>query len=167
MQGARQWSVKHAKGLDRLYRLVEAGLVAVHPLLLRLGYKRAERLVYFFEKRVKGLLFGSQSCGQCVLGATGMACPMNCPKHIRNGPCGGVRQDGSCELDPSMPCVWVLAWEGSQRIRAGTEKIQLVQPAVDHSLAGSSAWLRAASLRAAEEKAAPAAQAVGEGHASN
>ena len=29
-------------------------------------------------------------CGQCALPVTGYACPMTCPKQLRNGPCGGV-----------------------------------------------------------------------------
>jgi hypothetical protein len=37
-----------------------------------------------------------------------MSCPMNCPKSIRNGPCGGVRLNGHCEIKPEMRCVWVL-----------------------------------------------------------
>ena len=42
----------------------------------------------------------SQSCGQCIVGYTGLSCPMNCPKKMRNGPCGGVRPDGRCEVEP-------------------------------------------------------------------
>ena len=38
-------------------------------------------------------------CGQCVLHSTGMTCPMTCPKTLRNGPCGGVREDGDCEVE--------------------------------------------------------------------
>ena len=49
---------------------------------------------------VKGLLFDCRMCGQCVLSSTGMSCPMNCPKSLRNGPCGGVRADGNCEVKP-------------------------------------------------------------------
>lgn len=150
---ARRWAVRQARGLAALYAAVEACLKAAHPLLRRIGYARVEPLVYAVERPIKRLLFDSQSCGQCLLGSTGMACPMNCPKQIRNGPCGGVRQDGSCELDPQMPCVWVQAWEGSQRLAEGVQKIQLVQPALNHRLQGTSAWLREARRKAEQGKA--------------
>jgi hypothetical protein len=80
-------------------------------------------------------------CGQCVLSSTGMSCPMNCPKTLRNGPCGGVRPDGNCEVKPDMRCVWVDAWEGSSRMRNG-QAIRVIQIAVDHRLQGHSSWLR-------------------------
>src|SRR5260221_11052234 len=54
----------------------------------------------------KGAIFNCQMCGQCVLPSTGMTCPMNCPKNLRNGPCGGVRPNGHCEVVPAMRCVW-------------------------------------------------------------
>jgi methylenetetrahydrofolate reductase (NADPH) len=57
-------------------------------------------------------------CGQCVLHSTGMTCPMNCPKTLRNGPCGGVREDGHCEVKPEMRCVWLKAYERSRPCRA-------------------------------------------------
>ena len=50
------------------------------------------------EAAVKKPIWGCQMCGQCVLHSTGMTCPMNCPKMLRNGPCGGVRPDGNCEV---------------------------------------------------------------------
>ena len=82
-------------------------------------------------------------CGECALQATGMSCPMNCPKQLRNGPCGGVRPDGGCEVKPEMRCVWVEAWEGSRRMRDG-DAINRVQVAVDFDLQGKSSWLRVA-----------------------
>ena len=69
-----------------------------------------------------------------------MSCPMNCPKNLRNGPCGGVREGGYCEITPSMPCVWVKAWEGAQNMRHGN-RITLVQPPLDQSLNGRSSWI--------------------------
>ena len=68
--------------------------------------------------------------------------PMNCPKNIRNGPCGGVRANGKREIDPDMDCVWVLAWEGNKRLGEQSYPIQVVQPAVDNRLHNTSAWLR-------------------------
>ena len=83
------------------------------------------------ERSVKGLLFDCQMCGQCVLSSTGMSCPMNCPKQLRNGPCGGVRADGHCEVKPEMRCVWVQAWEGRGACASGDRSPEL-QPPVDH-----------------------------------
>jgi hypothetical protein len=65
---------------------------------------------------------------------------MNCPKALRNGPCGGVRENGHCEIYPDMRCVWVEAWEGSGRMAHGNGILQ-VQGPVDHRLKGRSTWL--------------------------
>jgi hypothetical protein len=67
---------------------------------------------------------------------------MNCPKTLRNGPCGGVRDDGTCEVKPDMKCVWVEAYRGSERIPGGIAAMTKVQLAVDQRLAGRSSWLR-------------------------
>lgn len=142
MYRVRLWSTRHSRWLNTLYGGLEKVLVALHPLFKKIGYERAERWISVIENPVKGFLFDSKSCGQCTLGSTGMTCPMNCPKTLRNGPCGGVRGDGSCEIKPEMTCIWVTAWEGSQRMAGGEEAIQIVQAPVDASLKGSSAWLR-------------------------
>lgn len=60
----------------------------------------------WMERQVKGVLFDCQMCGNCMLNLTALRCPTRCKKQIRNGPCGGVRQDGTCELDPTMVCAW-------------------------------------------------------------
>jgi hypothetical protein len=138
----RSWSVRNARWLKRVYEGLETALVRLDPLLRRVGHKRLDKPFLAVEKMTKGVLFDSQSCGQCIVGFTGMSCPMNCPKHLRNGPCGGVRADGNCEIKPDMPCVWVLAWEGNKRFREDEYPIQVVQPAVDNRFLGTSAWLR-------------------------
>ncbi|MEM1057681.1 MAG: methylenetetrahydrofolate reductase C-terminal domain-containing protein [Verrucomicrobiota bacterium] len=61
--------------------------------------------VYEAEKWVKEKMFGCQTCGQCILSHTKLICPMNCPKGLRNGPCGGTL-DGKCEVLPELDCVW-------------------------------------------------------------
>ena len=141
MYRVRRWSVRHAGVFERLYEIFEHALVRLDPLLSSIGYARLERPVAVVERVVKGFLFDCRMCGQCVLSSTGMSCPMNCPKGLRNGPCGGVRPDGNCEVLPGMRCVWVEAWEGSRRMRGG-DAIQSVQVSIDNRLWGRSSWLR-------------------------
>jgi hypothetical protein len=142
MYRIRSWSVRNARWLKRAYDGVETVLVWLNPLLRRIGHDRLEKPFVAVEKVTKGLLLDSQTCGQCIVGFTGLSCPMNCPKRLRNGPCGGVRANGRCEVKPDMQCVWVLAWEGNKHLREDDYPIQVVQPAVDNRLLGTSAWLR-------------------------
>ena len=143
MYSVRLWSVRHARLLECLYDLFEPWIRWLHPLWRAVGYRRAERPVAAVERLCKGLLFDCRMCGDCTLGASGMACPMNCPKNLRNGPCGGVRPDGRCEVLPGRRCVWVEAWDGSRRMAAG-ERILELQPPLDFRLRGHSSWLRVA-----------------------
>ena len=142
MYSVRRWSVRHADGLNWFYNGLEAVLVALAPLWRAIGYERLERPFAFLERNVKGLLFDCKMCGQCVLSSTGMSCSMNCPKNLRNGPCGGVRANGHCEVKPEMRCVWVEAWTGAGRIKGGLDKISVVQLPVDRRLEGRSSWLK-------------------------
>jgi hypothetical protein len=142
MYAVRLWSVRHSRGLASLYAAFERALVRCAPLFNAIGYQRLERPVAVVEKAVKGVLFDCQMCGRCVLSSTGLSCPMNCPKQLRNGPCGGVRANGHCEVKPEMRCVWVEGWTGAERIPGGLERIRVVQAPVDHRLRGTSAWLR-------------------------
>ncbi len=150
MYRLRRWSVRNAGLLEGLYgRLSRLGL-GLEPVWRRLGYDRLEAPVAALERGLKGLLFDCRMCGVCSLGETGMSCPMNCPKELRNGPCGGVRPDGGCEVEPKMACVWVEAWAGSRHMAGGAALAQVRRP-VDHSLRGTSAWLRAARAMGREQ----------------
>jgi Methylene-tetrahydrofolate reductase C terminal len=100
-----------------------------------------ERVFVLGERLTKGLVFDCRMCGQCVLHQTGMTCPMNCPKELRNGPCGGVRPDGRCEVKPEMTCVWLEAWERSKRMSHFGGEILGLQPPVDRRLQDTSAWI--------------------------
>jgi hypothetical protein len=154
MYGVRLWSVRRARGMNAFYGGFERVLVSLHPFFKLLGYERLERPVAAVEQAVKGLLFDCRMCGQCILSSTGMSCPMNCPKSLRNGPCGGVRANGNCEIIEDMPCVWVEAFEGSRRIPGGVEAMSKVQFAVDQRQQGRSSWLRVAREKGCEEAAA-------------
>jgi len=142
MYSVRLWSIRHARGMARFYNGFESLLVRLAPLWRKIGYQRADRPVAAVERVVKGLLFDCKMCGSCVLSSTGMSCPMNCPKQLRNGPCGGVRANGHCEVKPEMRCVWVEAFRGAARIPGGLDKIKVVQLPVDRRNEGTSAWLR-------------------------
>lgn len=142
MYRMRLWSARNAAWFSALYNAWENILIRLHPLFARIGYERLDKLFLAVEKPLKGFLFDSQSCGQCTLNITGMSCPMNCPKTMRNGPCGGVRPDGACEVKPDMPCVWVVARDGNRRMNKNEHTIELVLPPVDARLQGTSAWMR-------------------------
>lgn len=101
------------------------------------GLRRAVLLV---ERSMKESVWDCRMCGQCILHSTGMSCPMRCPKNLRNGPCGGVLQNGHCEVLPEQPCVWVQAWEGSRKMPVWRDHLRHVQRPVDWRLQETSSW---------------------------
>jgi len=67
-------------------------------------------------------------CGDCMLEFTGGFCPIaRCSKHLLNGPCGGS-QDGKCEVNPDIPCVWQLIVERLTQIGQLDKLERLVMP---------------------------------------
>ena len=154
MYRMRSWSVRNARWLKRIYSGVEFILLKCAPLLRRIGYERLDKSFVVVEKLTKGFLLDSQNCGQCIVGFTGLSCPMNCPKEMRNGPCGGVRSNGKCEVKPDMNCVWVAAWEGNKRLQENEFPIQYVQPAIDNRRIGKSAWLHEVRLHEVGQRVA-------------
>ena len=139
----RFWSIRHARFMESAYAVLEKTLIAAAPLLEKIGFERLEKPFAAVESVVKGALFDCRMCGQCALSSTGMSCPMNCPKSLRNGPCGGVRENGNCEVYAEMPCVWVKAFEGSRLMRQG-DAIATELPPIDNRLKGRSTWLAVA-----------------------
>lgn len=127
--------------LEQAYAVTVKLFGKLDPVIEKIGYEKVGKLIKKPEHWVKSALFDCRMCGQCVLHSTGMSCPMGCPKTLRNGPCGGVRQDGTCEVFPEMRCVWVEAFEGSQKMSLYNEDIQQVSPPVNTQLDGQSAWV--------------------------
>lgn len=157
MYRLRLFAIRHSRAYEIAYQALERTMILLDPVFSRIGYARVERPVALVEKGVKSLLFDCRMCGQCVLSSTGMSCPMNCPKELRNGPCGGVRPGGYCEVKPEMKCVWALAWDGASRMKHG-DRISVVLPPVERNLHGSSSWLRVSREKAAAERAARSAR---------
>ena len=125
--------------LEKIYAATHWMLRPLRPWLKPGGW--VEGAFVRTEQFSKKALFDCQMCGQCVLHSTGMTCPMTCPKNLRNGPCGGVREDGCCEIEPSMPCVWVSAWERSKEMPLYGSQILTIQPPLNRQLQGTSAWI--------------------------
>ena len=75
---------------------------------------------------------------------------MTCPKTLRNGPCGGVREDGNCEVEPSMRCVWVKAENRRHKLplpKKWRDEFDDIHPPVDNQLTGTSSWVNLVSGR--------------------
>jgi len=90
------------------------------------------------EMAVKQPVFGCQACGNCVLGHLEYVCPETCPKHMRNGPCGGTDM-GHCEV-VDQACIWVEVYERA-RAQSRLGDLRTYVPPPDRSLQGSSSWI--------------------------
>jgi hypothetical protein len=135
------WLRNHPRTLESAYDLTHRAFEFVHPVIEKIGYAKVERLIRRPEEWLKGLIFDCRMCGQCILHSTGMTCPMTCPKNLRNGPCGGVRLNGHCEVIPEMRCVWVEAYERSLEMSEYGTELTVLQPPVNRTLEDRSAWI--------------------------
>lgn len=96
------------------------------------------RLLASVEKMVKGPLFGCRMCGNCLLQETAFICPMECPKGIRNGPCGGSTEE-HCYVDATRPCIWYKIYD--RAFKMGREEYLLeVLPPLDWNKVGTETW---------------------------
>jgi len=92
-----------------------------------------------FERNVKSWLFSCRMCGNCILQETAFACPMTCPKGLRNGLCGGASAE-HCEVDPSRPCTWYVIYERAERM-GRLDKLLEINAPLDGSRTGHETWL--------------------------
>lgn len=97
-----------------------------------------ERPLVGLERLIKGALFNCSMCGNCLLQETAYICPMQCPKGLRNGPCGSDAANGCC-VDSSRPCVWHLIYERAEA-RGALDKLLEVQAPLDWSRTGRETW---------------------------
>ncbi len=90
------------------------------------------------ERIIKGPLFGCRMCGNCLLQETAFICSMECPKGLRNGPCGGSTEE-HCYVDETRPCIWYKIFERSFNM-GREEKLLEVLPPLDWNKVGSETW---------------------------
>src|SRR5512135_1153407 len=96
------------------------------------------RLLESVERAVKGPLFGCRMCGNCLLQETAFICSMECPKGVRNGPCGGSTQ-AHCYVDETRPCMWYQIYD--RAFRLGRQEMLLeVLPPLDWDKVGGETW---------------------------
>ncbi|MCQ2379107.1 MAG: methylenetetrahydrofolate reductase C-terminal domain-containing protein [Victivallaceae bacterium] len=77
----------------------------LHRLLLETLFRNAENRSAGNRRLLKKLFVGCRGCDHCRLPATDYICPHRCPKGLLNGPCGGIREDGGCEISGASECV--------------------------------------------------------------
>lgn len=131
---------RRARFLELLYTPFVNLARLLIPLFRHLPLQKIEPAIVPLEKLFKSALFDCRMCGRCILSSTGMSCPMTCPKTMRNGPCGGLREGGYCEIKPDMPCVWLNAWQGAGAMKSG-HRVTIRQTPVDHGKVGRSTWI--------------------------
>jgi len=115
-------------------------LITLNDPPLTARERKFSRLLLFFEDIVKVPLFGCQHCGECVLSSTAFVCSQRCPKQLRNGPCGGTGDDGSCEVYPERTCVWYKIYYRSKLLNR-ISLLYKINRIHNHNLEATSSWL--------------------------
>ena len=94
----------------------------VHPGLNTLFLGNVRRYGSFDER--------CSMCGECIIDDTGGICPITrCAKSLVNGPCGGVDDDGRCEVD-GRECAWQQIFEKLKK-QGRLYKLDRYQPMKD------------------------------------
>ena len=95
-------------------------------------------VLQFIERAIKGPLFGCRMCGNCLLQETAFICPMECPKGLRNGPCGGSTAE-HCYVDATRPCIWYKIYDRADKL-GRLDRLMEVFPPLDWDHVGKDQW---------------------------
>ena len=118
----------------------------VAPLMHRICEKADQSrvgqiLVHLVEDPAKQLLLHCQRCGDCGIVHAAFLCPESqCPKHTRNGPCGGSTS-GACEVFPDRRCIWFRAYNRLATVGKANELTRDCVPPRMWELNRSSSWI--------------------------
>jgi methylenetetrahydrofolate reductase (NADPH) len=105
------WARLHFRLLELAHALFFNTDASLAPLYQRLskwfdGTPWARATLHFAENVGKQVMLDCRQCGDCAIQHLAFQCPESgCPKHIRNGACGGSR-NGRCEVYPDRWCIW-------------------------------------------------------------
>lgn len=105
------------------------------------GNWKSRLLTDLLEDPVKQVLLQCLRCGDCGIQHLAFLCPESqCPKHTRNGACGGSR-DSRCEVHPDRRCVWFRAHARLADDNATDQMIKGCVPPRMWELNQTSAWI--------------------------
>jgi len=116
------------------------------PLFRRMSHhmdgRAASRvLTDLIEHPAKAVLLHCVMCGDCGIQHVAFLCPESqCPKHIRNGACGGSSA-GRCEVYPDRPCVWSRAYRRLAFAGLTQQMVKACVPPRMWELNRSSSWI--------------------------
>lgn len=118
------------------------GFAIMRRLAMKVKGSRMEKPFHKLEYLLKTMLYGCRDCGDCALVDVAFLCPMSqCPKHQRNGPCGGSYQ-GWCEVYPgTQKCIYVKAYTRLKRWGRESQLETVLVPPCNWDLDSSSGWL--------------------------
>lgn len=104
-------------------------------------YNKTWVLKRCLEDPLKKTFLSCQSCGDCAIQHIGFLCPESgCPKHTRNGPCGGSTE-GRCEVYPDQLCIWVRAYQRLAHVNSLATFLQDRVPPRRWELNKTSSWV--------------------------
>jgi len=114
----------------------------LQALCRRLDRHRSGRLLaMLLEWAPKKLLLGCKKCGDCGIQHVAFLCPESkCPKHTRNGACGGS-SNGMCEVLPDRHCVWFRAYRRWASVRRIDKLVDDCVPPRMWELDNTPSWL--------------------------
>ena len=115
-------------------------LVNLNTRPITVRERKLSHVLLILEDIIKVPLFRCQRCGECVLSSTAFICSQNCPKRLRNGPCGGTGEGGSCEVFPDRKCVWYRIYLRS-RLLHRVSLLYKMNSIHNWNLEKTSAWL--------------------------
>ena len=77
MYSVRLWSVRHSRGMERLYHASNRVILPLLRAITRVFGTRLDGTITKLEASAKGFLFDCKMCGDCALSKTGMSCPID------------------------------------------------------------------------------------------